>query len=117
MPDDRLEQRHFDEAAGRVAELDVARCREIELKALRHLRKRGPPEVMDLIRHLGHEPVSELWRTRAYQTLRRIFRQMMREGADVDTARVGLAAYVDGQTDTADRWLTADVLVRPWGVP
>ncbi len=116
MSDDRLDQRHFDEASRRVAELDAARCREIELKALRYLRKRGPPAVMDLIRHLGHEPASELWRTRAYQTLRRIFRQMMREGVDADTARVGLAACDDGEPEMADRWLTADVLVRPWGV-
>jgi hypothetical protein len=117
MTDERLEHRLFEAAAGRVAELELARCRDIELKALRHLRKRGPPAAMELLNQLKEQPVSDAWRTRAYQSLRRIYRQMMREGVDADTARVGMAAYVDGQPEMADRWLTMDVLVRPWGVP
>lgn len=116
MTDQRLDQRHFDEAARRIAELDPERCKEIEIRAVRHMRKRGPPEAMVLLRKLKDEPVSEAWRTRAYETLRRIYRQMMEEGVDTETARVGLSAYVDGQVDVADRWLTADLLIRPWGV-
>jgi hypothetical protein len=117
VSDDRLDQRHFDEASRRIAEMETERCREIEIAALRQVRKRGPPEAMVLLRQLKAQPVSEAWRLRAYHTLRRLFRQMLAEGVDADVARVGMAAYVDGQVDAADRWLTADILVRPWGVP
>lgn len=117
MTDQRPEERHFDEASRRIAEMDLERCREIEIKALRHVRKRGPPEAMILLRKLKMEPLSEEWRTRAYQTLRRFYRQMLAEGVDAETARIGMAAYVDGQVDVADRWLTADIMVRPWRVP
>ena len=113
----RLEERHFREASTRIAEMEFERCKEIEIKALRHVRKRGPPEAMNLLRSLKRIPVSEEWQLRAYQTLRRIYRQMMVEGVDGDVGRTGLSAYVDGQVEVADRWLTTDIMVRPWGVP
>lgn len=106
----------FAAASARIAEMDVERCRDVELKALRRVKVRGPPEAADLLRDLKGRPPSEEWRDRLDHSLRRIFRQMLEERVDADTARVGLNAFVDGQVETADRWLTADLLVRPWGV-
>ncbi len=106
----------FAAASARIAELDPERCKAIELAALRRVRMRGPPEAADLLRDLKAREPSDAWRERASSTLRRIYRQMLAERVDADTARVGLNAYVDGQVETADRWLTADLLIRPWGV-
>jgi hypothetical protein len=110
-------QRLFAEASARLADLDPERCRELELVALRRVRTRGPLEAAALLRELKALPPGEPWRDRVNHTLRRIYRQMLAERVDADTARVGLNAFLDGQVETADRWLTADLLIRPWGAP
>lgn len=106
----------FAAASGRIAEMEVERCREVELAALRRVRLRGPPEAAELLRDLRARPASAEWRDRLDHSLRRIYRKMLDDRVDADTARVGLNAFVDGQLETADRWITADLLIRPWGV-
>lgn len=108
----------FRAANARLADLPLERCRELELGQLRALKLLPPRPAMfrALLATLREGPATELHRQRCHDTLRRLYVRMQQDHEPADTFRLAANAYLDGQHDTAVRWLDLDTLLRPWGV-
>ena len=109
--------RIFAAANSRLHDLELGRCKEIELQQVRALRFAGPrpPMVRTLVHRMKEEPPSEAWKDRCHHTLRRLYVKLFQDREKPETLQVALNAYLDGQSELAARWLDADTLVRPWG--
>ncbi len=109
----------FSRANSRLADLDDARCRELEWAQTRTLRAamRGHPMLMGLIQEMRDQPAGPAWKARVHHTMRRLHAAMLKAGEPVDRYQVAVNAYLDGQTELASRFLTAEILLRPWGEP
>lgn len=109
--------RVFAAANARLAELDVARCRALELAQTRAIRVVGPRPLMlkELLVRLEEEAPSEAWRARCHDSMRRVFRRVARDGQPSEALQTALNAYLDGQVALASEWMDIDTLLRPWG--
>ncbi len=117
MSDAERFQQIFQAANSRLAGFELSWCREVETRAVRALRFVGPrpPMVRQLLRSLADLPEDEALRDRVHWTLRRLHRELQKRKASPDGYQVAANAYLDGQADTAARWLDMDTLFRPWG--
>jgi hypothetical protein len=108
----------FRAANSRLFDLSLERCREIELIALRSApRPPGPrPEMLrDAIRAVGAAPLDDKLKDRCHDTLRRIYVALQNDRADPEALRMALNAYLDGQGELGAKWITLDVVLRPFG--
>ena len=117
MSDAQAFQSIFRAANARLVDLDLAWCREAELRAVRALRFSGPRPAMvrQLLKNLEDAPLDEALRERVHWTLRRLYRALQGKGVSAEIYRVAANAYLDGQVELAARWLDMDTLFRPWG--
>jgi len=107
----------FRAANSRLADLPLERCRELELIALKAApRPPGPrPEMMrQLLKDLKAAPADEALRKRSHDTLRRVYVELQKQGS-AEELRTALNAYLDGQGELAAKWLSLDVVLRPFG--
>ena len=106
----------FKRANGRLFDLEPERCRQIEVLAVRSLRFVGPrPPMVRALRAALKEAPLDQCKDRCHWTLRRLHAHMLGAGAPPEAFQVAANAYLDGQPDSYERWLTVDVLIRPWG--
>jgi len=109
-------QRIFSAANGRLHDMSDERCREVELGQVRALKVvPRPPMLRELIRRMKEEPASPQFKERCHHTMRRLFAAMLKADERPDAFQVAVNGYLDGQVELAGRWLTRDVLLRPWG--
>jgi len=116
MADRAAYQRIFEAANGRLYDLGDDRCRDIEYRQTRALQAMPRPAMLrDLIRQMKAEPASAQWKDRCHHTMRRLFAAMLRDNERPDTFQIAINGYLDGQAELASKWLTIEVLLRPWG--
>ncbi|MCO4744290.1 MAG: hypothetical protein KC912_05840 [Proteobacteria bacterium] len=117
MPDRRAYQHIFEQANSRLHDLSDDGCRDLEIAQTRALRVIGPrPEMLrTLVRTMKEEPAGPAFKQRAHHTMRRLFKACFDADLRAETFQTAINAYLDGQTELAAKWLTIDVLLRPWG--
>ncbi len=118
-PNRKQYQQSFDLADARLFHHSDERCKEIELNAARSLRFIGPrPQMLrDLLKTMKAEEPGPAFKDRAHKTLRRIFAAMFKANERHDRFEVAATAFIDGQKETLEVYLTPDIYLRPWGEP
>ncbi len=109
-------QRIFAAANSRLYDLSDERCRDVEYGQTKALKAMPRPQMLrDLLREMGDEPPSQLWKDRCHHTMRRLFAAMLKADERPDTFQIAINGYLDGQAELAAKWLTVEVMLRPWG--
>ncbi len=108
-----------DRARMRMEDMTDEHLKHIELALARSWRFIGPKPLMlrQLIEDMEAAPPGPEHRQRVQHTLRRAFTRLQKEGRRADEYEIAVATFLDGQIDTATRYLTPDVALRPWGQP
>ena len=116
MADRAAYQRVFQLVNSRLHDLSDESCREIEYEQTRALKLMPRPEMLrQLISRMKDEPPSPRWKDRCHHTMRRLFTSMLKDDERLDAFQTAINGYLDGQTELAATWLTAEVFLRPWG--
>lgn len=117
MSDRAAYQHIFEQANSRLHDLSDDWCRDIELAQTKALRFVGPRPAMvkQLLRDMKEQPAGPAWKQRAHHTMRRLFVAQLNGGVRAETFQTAINGYLDGQSELAARFLTVDVLLRPWG--
>ena len=110
-------QKIFSAANSRLYDMTDSRCREVEYGQTRALKAMPRPQILrELVAKMKDEPAGPRWKERCHHTLRRLHVALLKEGERPETLQIALNGYLDGQTELAAKWLTLEVMLRPWGV-